>query len=85
MQGTMDGATLSGKLKSNGSVTGTLSRNSPVLSGSVSFSAGDYNHLQNKPNINSTELLGNKTGEELGLLDSVNYLLNEEIEKLIII
>ena len=31
---------------------------------------GNYEHLQQKPRINNVELIGNKTGVDLGLVDS---------------
>ena len=31
---------------------------------------GNYEHLQQKPRINDVELVGNKTGADLGLVDS---------------
>lgn len=46
----------------------------PVLfeSGGKNSGGGDgnYEHLQQKPRINNVELIGNKTGADLGLVDS---------------
>lgn len=39
----------------------------------------DYNRLRNKPQINNTELTGNKSFDDLGL----SSLTNEEIEALL--
>ncbi len=49
-----------------------------ALSGNLTLSSGtmvtnDYEKLINHPRINSVELLGNKTGAELGLQDELEY------------
>lgn len=39
---------------------------------------GNYNHLEQKPRINNVELVGNKTGTDLGLADAalINAILS---------
>ena len=43
----------------------------------------DYNPLSNKPKINNVELIGNKTGSDLGLLSEDDALTNEQLNNLI--
>lgn len=43
----------------------------------------NYEKLKNKPQINSVELLGDKSSDELGLQDEMEALTNTEIESLI--
>lgn len=43
----------------------------------------DYDELIHKPQINSVELTGDKTSEDLHLQEAMNNLSNEEIEALI--
>lgn len=43
----------------------------------------NYEHLSNKPKINSIELLGNKTSDELNLQDKMEALSNMDIENLL--
>lgn len=47
-----------------------------TLKGSLMYSIEDYNILANKPQINGNELVGNKTGHDLGLanLDDIIYV-----------
>lgn len=45
--------------------------------------ASDYNKLFNKPQINEVELIGNKTGKQLGLQDKMDSLTNLELDELI--
>lgn len=47
-----------------------------TLRGSLMYSVEDYNILANKPQINSNELVGNKTGHQLGLanLNDIIYV-----------
>ena len=42
-----------------------------VRDGGSSGTATDYEILRNHPRINGVELIGDKTGEELGLLDEI--------------
>ena len=42
------------------------------------FGTSDYNDLDNKPSINDVELIGNKTGDELGLVDLDSYNIKQE-------
>lgn len=65
-------AVLSGTVTRNGTLTASLNRNGRTIGGSVapgSSGAGtsDYERLRNKPQIESVELIGNKSFEELGL------------------
>lgn len=43
----------------------------------------NYNYLTNKPQINSVELVGNKTSSELKLQDEMEALSNIDIENLL--
>lgn len=43
----------------------------------------NYNYLTNKPQINSVELVGNKTSSELKLQDEMEALTNTDIENLL--
>lgn len=43
----------------------------------------NYNYLTNKPQINSIELIGNKTSSELKLQDEMEALSNIDIENLL--
>ncbi len=43
----------------------------------------DYNALFNKPRINSVPLVGDQTGDTLGLVDETDALSNEEIEAIL--
>lgn len=43
----------------------------------------DYNKLINKPQINSVELIGNKTGEELNLQDKMTAITEQDIDNII--
>lgn len=47
------------------------------------YGTNDYNKLNNKPQINSVELIGNKTSNDLNLQDKMKSLTNMEIEKLL--
>lgn len=44
---------------------------------------GEYPPLINKPKINGVTLLGNKTGEELGLQDNMDEITAQDIDKII--
>ena len=43
----------------------------------------NYNYLTNKPQINSIELIGNKTSNDLKLQDQMEALSNIDIENLL--
>ena len=43
----------------------------------------NYEQLSNKPKINNVELIGNKTGSDLGLLSENDALTNEQLNNLI--
>ena len=63
--------TLSGSLSPVGTLSGTLS-SAPTLNGGLTVprsapGANDYERLNNKPSIESVELIGDKTFEDLGL------------------
>lgn len=47
-----------------------------------SASTTDYNDLSNKPQVNSVELSGNKTLDELGIQAKGDYALGSDVEKL---
>lgn len=60
----------------------------PAPSEFVTFEQGNggtsnYEHLSNKPKINSIELLGNKTSNDLNLQDKMEALSNMDIENLL--
>ena len=42
----------------------------------------DYERLNNKPQINSVELIGDKSGVALGLVNRDEYLTNAEIDEI---
>lgn len=63
---------LSGTVTRNGTLTASLSQNGRTIGGSVApgssgTGTSDYERLRNKPQIESVELIGNKSFEELGL------------------
>lgn len=79
-------------LRNSGILHGTISRNKKAIKGEldsdsvrvkISPASGsgtkDYEELKNKPQIESVELVGNKTFEELGL-ESID---NEELMSLL--
>lgn len=43
----------------------------------------DYEKLKNKPQINTIELIGNRTSSQLGLQDKMHELSNIDIKNLI--
>lgn len=43
----------------------------------------DYEELENKPQINDVELLGNKTSTELNLQEKMDSLTNTDIEEIL--
>ena len=51
----------------------TIRQGNKIIAGNINVE--DYNTLQNKPQINSVELSGNKTLEELGIQASGDYAL----------
>ena len=73
---------VSGSISSDNNISGNLSKTENV-SGSVSSAPGkvekDYNELINKPQIESVELVGNKTMKQLG----VDTLSVQDIEKIL--
>ena len=56
----------------------TIRQGNKIIAGNINVE--DYNTLQNKPQINSVELSGNKTLEELGIQASGDYALKSEME-----
>lgn len=60
---------VTGAISGRRELNGRLSQGSSRLAGSVSKlnGASDYERLKNKPQIESVELIGNKSFEELGL------------------
>lgn len=52
----------------------------PTLRGQISFPGtrvNDYEKLANLPQINDVKLLGNKTFEELGMVEASNLEIDE--------
>ena len=60
---------VTGAISGRRELNGKLSQGGSRLAGSVSKlnGASDYERLKNKPQIESVELIGNKSFEELGL------------------
>lgn len=62
---------LSGTVTKHGTITASLSQNRKISGavnpGSRGAGTSDYERLRNKPQIESVELIGNKSFEELGL------------------
>ena len=48
----------------------------------LNVGTSNYNELSNKPQINSIELIGNKTPSELHLQEEMEDITNEEINNL---
>lgn len=47
--------------------------------GVVNATSDNYNDLSNKPSINGVVLVGNKTGEELGIVYDKTFVYNQAI------
>lgn len=47
--------------------------------GVVNATSDNYNDLSNKPSINGVVLIGNKTGEELGIVYDKTFVYNQAI------
>ena len=47
--------------------------------GVVNATSDNYNDLSNKPSINGVVLVGNKTGEELGIVYDKTFIYNQAI------
>lgn len=45
--------------------------------GVVNATSDNYNNLSNKPSINGVVLVGNKTGEELGIIYDKTFVYNQ--------
>lgn len=73
---------ITGSISSEHTVSGSLSK-TETISGSITSAPGivekDYNELINKPQIESVELIGNKTMKQLG----VDTLSVQEVEKIL--
>ena len=73
---------ITGSISSEHTVSGSLSK-TETISGSITSAPGilekDYNKLINKPQIESVELIGNKTMKQLG----VDTLSVQEVEKIL--
>lgn len=71
----------------NKNVQGNLNTNNKKISGSLSLpeviAITDYNILDNKPQINYVELVGNKLSEELGLEPTITDITEQDIDNLI--
>lgn len=63
---------LVGSIGDGKELIGTLKPKQTLLGGIEKGSLSDYDRLLNKPLINSVELRGNKTFDELGLIECSN-------------
>lgn len=76
---------MTGKLSSNGKLSGSLSNNHGSLSASLRSTNGgtvtekDYNKLDNKPSINTHILVGDSNFEDIGL----HFMTNVELQQLL--
>lgn len=68
-------ATLKGTVTPLGQISGNVQK------ASVAYEK-DYEILDNKPQINSHVLIGNQTGNDLGLVDGENELHITEIDRM---
>lgn len=77
---------LQGTIQKVGTITGEI-KQTEKLSGNVSVPqtvrVSDYDKLDNKPQINSVTLEGNKTGRQLSLVNSSDTLDAWEIDQII--
>lgn len=69
-------ATLSGSLGSTQTLDGEL--NTPGV-----ISTSNYERLINKPQINNIELVGNKTGKQLGLQETLEMAEEKDIDDIL--
>ena len=60
----------------------TLEESAHTLSVSIEEGGGtkDYRYLANKPKINSVELVGDKTGDDLKLQDHMDRITEHDID-----
>lgn len=59
---------MTGTISGRRELNGRLSQGSSRVAGLVTAGTFDYERLRNKPQIESVELIGNKSFEELGLV-----------------
>ncbi len=67
---------------SGGTFKAGFTTNQKRLNGSmgvVNATSDNYNDLSNKPSINGVVLVGNKTGEELGIIYDKTFVYNQVI------
>lgn len=64
-----------------GSLSGKQKINGTVQKAATSYEK-NYEILDNKPQINSHELIGNQTGNDLGLVDGENEIHITEIDRM---
>ena len=75
---------IQGILTESSKINGILTESSKI-NGSITYGMGtgrlinDYEELINKPQINSVELIGNKSFEELGISAMSNFDIDELI------
>ena len=65
---------------SGGTFKAGFTTNQKQLNGSmgvVNATSDNYNDLSNKPSINGVVLVGNKTGEELGIIYDKTFVYNQ--------
>lgn len=84
LKGNIESPVIKGNISSP-TLNATLS--SVVVNGTIPSSSHivgttNYEQLYNKPQINSIEIIGNKTGDYYKLVDSNNYISNTEINNL---
>ena len=85
MSDVLNESRISGGIVRGGSIDGNVEQKNNVNGGEVARNRGgtyDYNILENKPQINSHELIGNQTGNDLGLVDGENEITISEIDRL---
>ena len=74
--------TIDGSLTPEASIRGKLDNNN-TFSGKLTTNNNLYEELRGKPKINGIELVGNKTGKQLSLIDSEDSIPEYEIDQII--
>lgn len=76
---------ITGVIESNFDISGTLNKPADISGGldygTVEIITKDYNEVLNKPQINGVELIGNKSSEDLDLLDNREELSIQDINE----
>lgn len=54
-----------------------------IIEDGLTIGTNNYEELENKPQINDVELLGNKTSTELNLQEKMDSLTNTDIEEIL--